>query len=134
MSIYPTRTAAHLAIAGVMVLGVAILLREPSMVAWGGAVLVGVALARAVTLVSVMRIRSAGFEMLWTARGRSKRVQCGGTVVLNAEVRNRDTLSARFDKLRVVASPALQTWVEPRAGEVPATTLRDSQNRHVPSG
>ena len=64
MSIYPTRTAAHLAVAGLIVFALGIALREPLVVAWGGALLVGVAFARAVTLVSVMRIRAAGFEML----------------------------------------------------------------------
>ena len=121
MSIYPTRTAAHLAVVGLVVFGVGIALRESVVVAWGGAILVAVALARAVTLVSVMRIRAAGFEMLWTGAERVKKTRPGGVVTLMAEVRNRDTLSARYDKLRVVASPALQTWVEPLAGEVPAT-------------
>ena len=121
MSIYPTRTAAHLALAGVVAFAIGIALREAVVVAWGGALLVAVALARAVTLVSVMRIRAAGFEMLWTGAPRVERTQPGGVVTLMAEVRNRDTLSARYDKLRVVASPALQTWVEPLAGQVPAT-------------
>jgi uncharacterized protein (DUF58 family) len=121
MSIYPTRTAAHLAIAGVVVFAAGIALREAVVVAWGGAVLAAVALARAVTLVSVMRIRAAGFEMLWTGSDRVKKTRPGGVVTLMAEVRNRDTLSARYDRLRVVASPALQTWVEPLAGEVTAT-------------
>ncbi len=121
MSIYPTRTAAHLAIAGVVVFAAGIAMREAVVVAWGGALLVAIALARAVTLVSVMRIRAAGFEMLWTGTERVKKTRPGGVVTLRAEVRNRDTLSARYDKLRVVASPALQTWVEPLAGEVHAT-------------
>jgi len=121
MSIYPTRTAAHLAIAGVVAFAVGVALREAVVVSWGGSILVAVALARAVTLVSVMRIRAAGFEMLWTGSARVERTQPGGVVTLFAEVRNRDTLSARYDKLRVVASPALQTWVEPLAGQVPAT-------------
>lgn len=121
MTIYPTRTAAHLAVAGVGMFVLGIALREVVVVAWGGAVLVAIALARAVTLVSVMRIRSAGFEMLWMGAERLVRSRPGAVVTLRAEVRNRDTLSARFDKLRVIASPALETWVEPLAGEVPAT-------------
>lgn len=121
MSIYPTRTAAHLAITGIIVFAVGIAMRESVVVAWGGAVLVAIAFGRAVTLVSVMRIRAAGFEMLWTGAERVKKTRPGGVVTLRAEVRNRDTLSARYDKLRVVASPALQTWVEPLAGEVHAT-------------
>jgi uncharacterized protein (DUF58 family) len=121
MSIYPTRTAAHLAIAGVVAFGIGIAMREPVMVAWGGALLVGVAFARAVTLVSVMRIRAAGFEMLWSGSARVVRTRVGAVVTLEAEVRNRDTLAARYDKLRVVSSPALETRVEPLAGEVYAT-------------
>lgn len=121
MSIYPTKTASHLAIVGLVAFAMGIALREGVVVAWGGAILVAVALARAVTLVSVMRIRAAGFEMLWTGSNRLVRTKPGGVVTLRAEVRNRDTLSARFDKLRVVASPALETVVEPLAGEVPAT-------------
>lgn len=121
MSIYPTRTAAHLAIAGVVVFGIGIAMREAVVVAWGGAILVAIAFGRAVTLVSVMRIRAAGFEMLWTGAERVKKTRPGGLLTLRAEVRNRDTLSARYDKLRVVASPALETWVEPLAGEVHAT-------------
>jgi uncharacterized protein (DUF58 family) len=121
MSIYPTRTAAHLSIVGLVVFVAGIALREAAVVAWGGALLCAIALGRAVTLVSVMRIRAAGFEMLWTGAARVQRTHPGGVVTLRAEVRNRDTLSARYDKLRVVASPALQTWVEPLAGEVPAT-------------
>ena len=121
MSIYPTRTAAQLAISGLVVFAIGIAMRESLVVAWGGATLVAIAFGRAVTLVSVMRIRAAGFEMLWTGSDRVKKTRPGGTVVLRAEVRNRDTLSARYDKLRVVASPCLQTWVEPLAGEVHAT-------------
>jgi uncharacterized protein (DUF58 family) len=121
VSIYPTRTAAHLAIAGLVVFAIGIAMREAVVVAWGGAMLVAIAFGRAVTLVSVMRIRAAGFEMLWTGSERVKKTRPGGIVTLRAEVRNRDTLSARYDKLRVVASPALQTWVEPLAGEVHAT-------------
>src|SRR5262245_42528842 len=102
MSIYPTRTAAHLAITGVAVFAIGIALREAVVVAWGGAVLVAVALGRAVTLVSVMRIRAAGFEMLWTGAARVQRTKPGGIITLRAEVRNRDTLAARYDKLRVV--------------------------------
>ncbi len=121
MSIYPTRTASQLAITGIVVFAIGIAMREAVVVAWGGATLVAIALGRAVTLVSVMRIRAAGFEMLWTGSDRVKKTRPGGVIVLRAEVRNRDTLSARYDKLRVVASPALQTWVEPLAGEVHAT-------------
>jgi len=120
MTIYPTRTAAHVALVGVLALGFGIAVRDPNIVAWGGALTVGIAFARAATRLSVMRIRNAGFEMLWPDARRVVRVVRGQTVVLRAEVRNRDTLAARYDKLRVVASPALECVIEPPAGEVKA--------------
>ncbi len=120
MNVYPTSTATHLTVVGVGVFGVGVILQEAFVVAWGGAFIFALALARAFTLVSVLRIRAAGFEMLWSGRERTARVECGGTVVLDAEVRNRDTLAARYDRLRVVASPLLEASVEPTAGEVRA--------------
>ncbi|MBI4957439.1 MAG: DUF58 domain-containing protein, partial [Myxococcales bacterium] len=121
MNVYPTRTASHLAVSGLVVFAIGIAARVPAIVAWGGALVFGVALARAVTLVSVMRIRAAGFEMLWNGAGRLARVPLGSVIELEAEVRNRDTLAARYDRLRVVASPALECAMEPPAGEVMAS-------------
>jgi uncharacterized protein (DUF58 family) len=121
MQLYPTRTAAHLAVAGVAVVAVGILAREPAIVSWGGAMLLAVAIARAVTLVSVSRIRAAGFEMLWSGPRRVHRVARGTTLELEAEVRNRDTLAARYVKLRAVASSQLDVQIEPRGGEVAAS-------------
>lgn len=122
MSVYPTRTATHLTLAGFILLLLGIALREPNVVAWGGALLVGIAITRSVTLLSVLRIRNAGFEMLWPTPGRVVRVTCGSTIELRAEIRNRDTLAARYDKLRVVASPALNCVIVPQAGEVQASS------------
>lgn len=121
MQLYPTRTAAHLGIAGVMVVGVGLIAREPAIVGWGGAILVALALARAVTLVSVARIRAAGFEMLWSGPRRLVRASRGGTIEIEAEVRNRDTLAARFVRLRAVASSQLEVTIEPDRGEVTAS-------------
>jgi len=121
MQLYPTRTAAHLALAGVVVVGVGLVAREPAVVGWGGGILVALALARAVTLVSVARIRAAGFEMLWSGPRRLVRSSRGGTVELEAEVRNRDTLAARYVRLRAVASSQLDVSIEPSRGEVTAS-------------
>lgn len=120
MQLYPTRTAAHLAIAGVVMVGVGTAAREPAIVAWGGAILLAVAIARAVTLVSVSRIRAAGFEMLWSGPKRMVRAGRGSTIEIEAEVRNRDNLAARYVKLRAIASSQLEVTIEPSAGEVPA--------------
>jgi uncharacterized protein (DUF58 family) len=120
MQLYPTRPAAHLAIAGVVVAAVGVLSGKAAIVGWGGAVLTAVAIARAVTLVSVARIRAAGFEMLWSQSRRVMRTMRGGIVEIEAEVRNRDTLAARYVKLRALASPNLEVKLDPPAGEVSA--------------
>ena len=120
MHLHPTRTAVDLAVAGVLSVGVGLVAREAAVVAWGGALLVGLAVARAVTALGVSRVRAAGFEMLWRSEPRTRRVARGETVELEAEVRNRDTRAARYVGLRVVASPNLELSVEPTEGEVPA--------------
>lgn len=120
MQLHPTRSGAHLAIAAIAVMAVGVLAGEGALVGWGGAVLLGVAVARAATLVSVARIRAAGFEMLWSGTQRVARTHRGATVELEAEVRNRDTLAARYVKLRALASPNLDVHIDPERGEVVA--------------
>src|SRR2546428_532563 len=44
-----------------------IALRAPAVVAWGGALILALALGRAATKLSVMRLRAAGLEMVWRA-------------------------------------------------------------------
>lgn len=120
MNLYPTRPAAHVAIAGLAVVGVGVVTQQAAIVGWGGAMLVAVAIARAVTLISVARIRAAGFEMLWVGSKRMVRTGRGGVVELEAEVRNRDTLAARYVKLRALSSPNVEVSIEPPEGEVTA--------------
>lgn len=120
MQLYPTRAAVDLTIAGMATVAVGVVAREAAIVAWGGAVLVGLAVARAVTAVSVARIRAAGFEMLWREEERVRRLARSETVELKAEVRNRDTRAARYVELRPVCSPNLEVELDPPQGEVPA--------------
>ncbi|MEZ4296215.1 MAG: DUF58 domain-containing protein [Polyangiaceae bacterium] len=120
MQVYPTRTAAHLVVASVAVAAVGLAVESPAIVGWGGGILLAVAVARAVTLVSVARIRAAGFEMLWTGPKRVTRSVRGSTIELEAEVRNRDSRAARYVKLRAIASSQLDVKISPPAGEVAA--------------
>lgn len=121
MQIFPTRSAAHVSIGALAIAGVGLIAREPAIVGWAGAMVVAMALARAVTLVSISRIRAAGFEMLWTGHKRLIRTGRGSTIEVEAEVRNRDTLAARFVRLRPIASSQLEIKIIPEAGEVPAS-------------
>jgi hypothetical protein len=120
MKLYPTKTAAHLAIVASGAVAVGLVTKNPAIVGWAGSMLFALALARAATLVSVARIRAAGFEMLWSTPKRVTRTTRGGVVEIEAEVRNRDTLSARYVRLRAIASSELDVSIEPDAGEVTA--------------
>ncbi len=120
MQVYPTRSALHLALAGGLVVVVGVIAREVALVAWGGGVVVAIALARATALASVSRIRGAGFEMLWSGERRLASMAKGSEIELDAEVRNRDSRAARYVHLRPVTSSHLKVEVEPSSGEVPA--------------
>ncbi|MFC1642119.1 DUF58 domain-containing protein [Myxococcota bacterium] len=80
----------------------------------------GIVLARAITHVSVARVRTAGFEMLWCESTRVVRLARGQEAELAAEIRNRDTRAARFVGLRSVHAPELEVKLDPDSGEVPA--------------
>jgi len=94
------RTSVDLAIAGLAVMSAGLVLREAAVVGWGGALLVGLAIARAVTVVDVAKIRAAGFEMTWRGEARRVRLARGERVELEAELRNRDARAASFSGAR----------------------------------
>jgi len=120
VQVHPTESAIHLAVAGGLGCALGIALSSRAGLAFGGALLVGLAIARAVTQINVARIRAAGFEMLWQTSERVRRVGRSESFELAAELRNRDARAARFARLRAVASPGLSVTVEPESGEVPA--------------
>lgn len=99
-----------------------LLLQSGPVVAWGGALLLGLSVARALTRLGVSRVRAAGLEMLWRGDARKVTVGRGTEVVLQAELRNRYSAPVRFRGLRAVAAPELSVQVSPAADEVPANT------------
>jgi len=121
VQVHPSRSTVDLALAGVVLFAGGLVLREAAVLAWGGACLVGLAVARSVTRVGVARVRAAGFEMVWLVEPRRQRIARGETIELAAELRNRDPRAVRFTSLRAVTSPYLEVEVEPAAGEVPAS-------------
>jgi uncharacterized protein (DUF58 family) len=123
MVLYPTRHAVHVALAGALTAGVGLVAGQAALVAWGASMVVGIAIARAATFASVTRIRAAGFEMLWHGAVRTVKAVRGREMILEAEVRNRDTLAARFVGLRAIGSSQLKLRVEPSEGEVAASGM-----------
>ncbi|MDX2051071.1 MAG: DUF58 domain-containing protein [Polyangiaceae bacterium] len=120
MQVHPTRASVDLAVAAIGTILVGLLLQLGPVVAFGGSLLAGLAIARAVTRVGIARIRAAGFEMLWRGDEREVTAARGDVVELEAEIRNRDTRAARYVELRAVASPNLIVTLDPPSGEVPA--------------
>jgi uncharacterized protein (DUF58 family) len=101
-------------------LGIGIAMRSAPVVAFGGAMILAVAIGRAVAFASVTRLRSAGFEMVWNTPRRVGRVARGGTLELEAEVRNRAPDDVRAVQIRAIASSMLGVTVEPSVVDLPA--------------
>jgi uncharacterized protein (DUF58 family) len=120
VEIHPTRATFHVAVAGAGLVALGAAARMAPVVAFGGAMLLAVALGRAVALVAVTRLRAAGFEMVWAERGRVKRVPRGSTIVIQAELRNRSTEAVRGIALRPIASSMLEASVAPKQLDLPA--------------
>lgn len=99
-----------------------LVLQSGPVVAWGGALVLGLGVARALTRLGVSRVRAAGLEMLWRGDARKLTVARGSELVLHAELRNRYSAPVRFRGLRAVSAPELQVQVSPEADEVPPST------------
>lgn len=120
MQLYPTRATFHVAIAGAAMVALGVALRIAPMVAFGGAMILAVAVGRAFALASVTRLRGAGFEMVWSTKGRVSRVARGEDLVLRAELRNRGTDDVRGLTIRPLVSSMLEATVEPLEIDLPA--------------
>lgn len=119
MQLHPTRSTFHVAVAGAGLVALGAAARLAPVVAFGGAMLLAVALGRAIALIAVTRLRAAGFEMVWTSPTRVQRVACGGSVVLHAELRNRGGDAVRGVALRPLASNMLGVSVQPTVVDLP---------------
>lgn len=110
----------HVAVAGAGLVALGTAARLAPVVAFGAAMLLAVAMGRAIALVAVTRLRAAGFEMVWTGPSRVYRSARGGTVVLEAELRNRGAEAVRGVSVRPLASSMLRVQVEPTTLNLPA--------------
>ncbi len=104
--------------AGLVALGTAA--RLAPVVAFGGSMLLAVALGRALSLLAVARLRAAGFEMVWVGPTRVRRATRGQPLVLEGELRNRGDVPVRSVAVRPLASSMLDVSVEPETLDIPA--------------
>ena len=119
MQLYPTRATFHVAVAGAGLVALGCAARLAPVVAFGGAMLLAIAVGRAVAVVSVTRLRAAGFEMVWTGPTRVRRGTCGQPIVLAGELRNRGDAPLRAVSLRPLVSSMLDATVEPASLDLP---------------
>jgi uncharacterized protein (DUF58 family) len=126
--LHPTKPTFHVAAAGVVIVLVGVLIGFPGFVArggaaavvsFGGAMLLAIAAGRALALGAVTRLRTAGFEMVWSTPKRVARTAAGGTIELEAELRNRGIDDVRGVALRVLSSSYIEAEVEPKIVDLP---------------
>lgn len=122
MQLHPTRATFQVALAGAAMVAVGVVAKVSAAVAFGGAMLLAVTLGRALALSTVTRIRASGFEMVWTTSRRVTRLERGGEITLEAELRNRGFDDARGVNLRPVASSMLDVRVVPDVLDLPAAS------------
>jgi uncharacterized protein (DUF58 family) len=119
VQLYPTRATFHVAVAGAGLVALGAAARLAPVVGFGGAMLLAVALGRAVALVGVTRLRAAGFEMIWSVPTRVRRGARDRPLVLEGELRNRGDAPVRAVGLRPLASSMLDASVEPASLDLP---------------
>ena len=120
MQLHPTRSTFHIAVAGAALVALGAAARVAPIAAFGGAMVLAVAIGRAFALVAVTRLRAAGFEMVWSGAQRVARTARGGDVLLEAELRNRGIDEVRGVAIRPIASSMLDVQIEPTTIDLPA--------------
>jgi uncharacterized protein (DUF58 family) len=117
--LHPTRPTLHIALVAVGVLMIGVAARLGAVVAFGGAMILAIAIGRALALVTVTRLRAAGFEMVWSTPKRVVRTTRGGSVEFDAELRNRGVDDVRGVGVRVIASSMLDVMAIPDVVDLP---------------
>lgn len=119
MQLHPTRATFQVALAGAAVVALGVAARLPAVVGFGGAMLLSIAVGRALALATVTRIRASGFEMVWLSPKRVSRSAPGGEIRLACELRNRGGDDAFGVNVRAIASSMLGAQIEPESIELP---------------
>ncbi len=119
MNLYPTRATLHVGLAATAMIAVGVALHRPPPAAFGGAILMAIALGRGLSLLSGTRLRQAGFEMVWGQPERVLKVPRGEPTLVRLQLRNRGNERVRAAGLRAIASSFLHVEVSPREVELP---------------
>jgi uncharacterized protein (DUF58 family) len=120
VQLFPTRSTVHIALGALATVTLGMVLRLPAVLAWGGAMIAGLAIVRAANKLAVLRLRSAGLEMIWRAPQKVRRAVRTAELDVEVELCNRDVRPVHFGSLRAVASRELSIDVEPLEGSIAA--------------
>ncbi|HEY5959344.1 MAG TPA: DUF58 domain-containing protein [Polyangiaceae bacterium] len=114
---FPTRV-----LTGVALLGLtgSVCALNPIAFAWTAALVIGLAAARVLTQVSVVKARCAGFEMLWQHPQRHARTIRDCEFTLSAELRNRSGELLILESISALTPPALEARINPCSALLPA--------------
>jgi uncharacterized protein (DUF58 family) len=93
---------------------------NPTAFAWSAALVIGLGVSRVLTHFSVIRARSAGFEMLWQHPQRYAVAIRESEFTISAELRNRSNELLIVEALVALAPPSLDAQVEPTSALLPA--------------
>src|SRR5688572_3956321 len=113
MQLYPTSATFHVAMAGAVMIAVGVAVRIGPAIAFGGGLLLTVALGRALAQSGITRLRESGFDMIWLTPKRVTQVARGCDVEIDAELRNRGRDTVRGMGIRAIASSMLEISVSP---------------------
>lgn len=117
--VYATRLGVELVLVSLCVIVAGVVQLSAPIVSWGGGLLLGLLIARGLSFLHVLRVRTSGLEMVWAEPQRSAQATRGEAIELSAELRNRDGRAVRVEGLNVLSSPALSVAVSPLRGEIP---------------
>ncbi len=118
MQLFPTRPTVHVALGALGTITAGLVLRIPAVVAWGGAMIAALAIARGLAKLAILRLRGVGLEMVWRSSRRVRKVARNAAIEMSVDLRNRDSRPVRYGDLRAVASAELEVSLDPQEGVI----------------
>lgn len=132
MQLVPMRSAFHLSLLGTGAMLVGVASAHAGVTLLGGALVLGVAFARALAKWGALRSRMSGFEMTWDERRRLIPVIRLRAFELGVILTNRDARALEFSNLELIHAPGLRAEVLPRTGVIARGASVRVQVRIVP--
>lgn len=99
-----------------LLLGVVVM--QPVIIAWCGAILLTIAYLRASLVHHVAAVQKAGFEMAWLTNQRYQTLARHRELSVRAELRNHSARPVFLDSVRAIVGAELSVTVHPQSGQI----------------